>query len=46
MKAYTRFISLASAGLVALGALAGCNTVRGAGQDIQEGGEAIEEAAE
>ena len=26
-------------------ALAGCNTVRGAGQDIQKAGSAIEEAA-
>ena len=26
--------------------LAGCNTVKGAGQDIQKGGEKIENAAE
>lgn len=32
--------------LVALSALiAGCNTVRGLGQDIQAGGEAIQKAA-
>jgi predicted small secreted protein len=28
--------------LLALSALAGCNTVRGVGQDIQAGGEAIQ----
>jgi predicted small secreted protein len=28
--------------LFSLSLLAGCNTIRGAGQDIQEGGEAIE----
>ncbi len=26
--------------------LAGCNTMEGAGEDIQEGGEAIEDAAD
>lgn len=33
---------LAAAGVVA----AGCNTVKGAGKDIQKGGEAVEDAAE
>ncbi|MBL8697017.1 MAG: entericidin A/B family lipoprotein [Alphaproteobacteria bacterium] len=33
---------LAAVGLLALGA---CNTVEGAGKDIQKGGEKIEEAA-
>ena len=28
------------------GALTGCNTIEGAGQDIQRGGEAIEDAAD
>lgn len=28
--------------LLALSALAGCNTVRGVGQDIEKGGEAIQ----
>lgn len=45
MKTYRLFLCLA-AGVLALGSLAGCNTVRGAGQDIQEGGAAIEDAAE
>ncbi len=34
--------------LMAMGlaaALAGCNTLAGAGKDIQQGGEAVEEAA-
>jgi entericidin B len=31
--------------LVALGALAGCNTVAGAGKDIERGGEKIQEKA-
>ena len=46
MKSYASILALAAAGLLAVGALTGCNTVRGAGQDIQEGGEAIENAAE
>lgn len=33
--------------LLSLGAaLAGCNTIRGAGQDVEAAGEAIEEEAE
>ena len=32
--------------LGALVACLGCNTVKGAGKDIQEGGEAVENAAE
>jgi entericidin B len=31
--------------LFALGALASCNTVRGAGKDVQAGGAAVESAA-
>lgn len=46
MMAYSRIsfvLALAlSAGLV----FSGCNTFRGAGKDIQRGGEAIENAAE
>ncbi len=30
---------------VMAGGLAGCNTVRGAGEDLQQGGQAIENAA-
>lgn len=29
-----------------LGGIAGCNTLKGAGKDIQKGGEAIENAAD
>ncbi len=31
--------------LLALGVLAGCSTVKGLGEDIQKGGQAIEKAA-
>lgn len=31
--------------LMTAGALAGCNTVAGAGQDVQEGGRAVQDAA-
>lgn len=37
---------LGLAALLAAMALGGCNTMEGAGQDIQEGGEAIEDAAD
>ena len=40
MKAFATLLALS----LAL-ALAGCNTVRGAGQDIQKAGSAIEDAA-
>ena len=32
--------------LAIAGSLAGCNTIQGAGEDIERGGEAIGEAAE
>ncbi|KPQ20475.1 MAG: entericidin A/B family lipoprotein [Halomonas sp.] len=31
--------------LMSAGALAGCNTIGGAGQDVEEGGEAVQDAA-
>ena len=34
------------AGFVALVGLAGCNTVAGVGEDVQKGGEVIEDSAE
>lgn len=37
-------LTLASS-VLALAALAGCNTVQGFGQDVQQGGRAIERAA-
>jgi predicted small secreted protein len=40
-----RFTSLLFAGLLAFGA-AGCNTFEGLGQDIEQGGEAVTDAAE
>lgn len=33
------------ASFLALAALTGCNTVQGVGQDVQQGGKAIEKAA-
>jgi|TARA_B100000700_G_scaffold237891_1_gene264226 predicted small secreted protein len=42
----TRLIALTFLTLFSVSLLAGCNTMRGAGEDIQQGGQAIEEAAE
>jgi len=41
-----RTISLILVSLFTLSLLSGCNTIRGAGQDIEEGGEAVQEAAD
>lgn len=38
-------VALVVGALISIGAL-GCNTFRGAGKDIQRGGQAIENAAE
>ena len=40
-----RHITLITAALFALAMLSACNTVRGIGQDIRKGGEALEKAA-
>lgn len=40
-----RLTALLFAGLLAFGA-AGCNTFQGLGQDIEQGGEAVSDAAE
>ena len=46
MKQFTSYIvGLLIFSLVTV-SLAGCNTIEGAGEDIEAGGEAIEEAAE
>ena len=46
MKAFRRLVvALVVGSLMSAGAL-GCNTFRGAGKDIQRGGEAVEDAAE
>lgn len=39
-------IRIVSAVLLAMAALVGCNTMEGAGQDIQRGGEKLENAAD
>jgi entericidin B len=44
MKQRTLAVVLLS--LFTLSLLAGCNTMRGAGQDIEEGGEAIQRSAD
>ena len=41
----TRFYRLLAV-ILAAAALAGCNTMKGFGQDVQRGGRAIERAAE
>ncbi|HRK33944.1 MAG TPA: entericidin A/B family lipoprotein [Candidatus Hydrogenedentes bacterium] len=45
MKIYKAIALFALLATLSVSALA-CNTVKGAGKDIQEGGEAIEEAAD
>lgn len=40
-----RTIALGIAIMVTLLLVSGCNTIRGAGEDIQQGGEAIQRAA-
>ena len=45
MRRFSHFLAaIALATLMALTAM-GCNTVRGAGRDIEKGGEAIQDAA-
>ena len=46
MTLNSRFITLIAASLLSLFALSACNTVEGVGQDIEAGGDAIEDAAE
>ncbi|NIC07117.1 entericidin A/B family lipoprotein [Billgrantia bachuensis] len=41
-----RAIALSFALLMAAGALAGCNTMEGAGEDVERGGQAVQDAAE
>ena len=46
MKVFRRLVvTLVIGALIGIGAL-GCNMLRGAGKDIQKGGQAIENAAE
>ncbi|WGI25679.1 entericidin A/B family lipoprotein [Halomonas alkaliantarctica] len=40
-----RIIALSTVMLVTLLLVSGCNTVRGAGEDLKQGGEAIQRAA-
>lgn len=42
----TRIATILVVPLLLLSALAGCNTARGIGQDVQAGGQAVEETAE
>ncbi|MGR4070209.1 entericidin A/B family lipoprotein [Halomonas sp. LR3S48] len=39
-------IALSFALLMAAGTLAGCNTMQGAGEDVERGGQAVQDAAE
>lgn len=41
-----RILSLALVTLFTVSLLSGCNTMRGAGQDIEEGGEAVQRSAD
>lgn len=40
-----RALMMLVAALFTVSLLSGCNTVRGAGQDIEQGGEAVQDAA-
>ncbi|MDT8880608.1 entericidin A/B family lipoprotein [Halomonas saccharevitans] len=40
-----RTLALILVALFSVSLLGGCNTIRGAGQDIEEGGEAIQESS-
>lgn len=40
-----RTLALGLVALFTVSLLSGCNTIRGAGQDIEEGGEAIQESS-
>ncbi|WP_280553383.1 entericidin A/B family lipoprotein [Halomonas sp. 25-S5] len=40
-----RTLALVLVALFSLSLLGGCNTMRGAGQDIEEGGKAVQDAA-
>ena len=42
----SKFIAVIAASFFSLFALSGCNTVEGVGEDIEAGGDAIEDAAE
>jgi predicted small secreted protein len=41
-----RVLALMALSMFSLGMLAGCNTMAGAGEDVQKAGEAIEKKAE
>ncbi|MBS9403865.1 entericidin A/B family lipoprotein [Halomonas sp. TRM85114] len=41
-----RILSLTLVTLFTVSLLSGCNTMRGAGQDIEEGGEAVQRSAD
>ena len=45
MKWFKR-IALMLAMALAVASVSGCNTIRGIGQDVEEGGEAVQDAAE
>lgn len=40
-----KLLSISFILLMTAGALAGCNTIAGAGKDVQEGGQAVQDAA-
>ena len=45
MRTFVKFVVVLTVGaLIGIGAL-GCNTVKGAGKDIQKGGQGVENAA-
>ncbi len=45
MKAFARLTAALAVGALICAGMQGCNTVKGAGKDIQKGGQSIEKAA-
>lgn len=46
MRSFMRAVAYLVLCALAIGSLAGCNTIRGVGKDIQAGGRAIERAGQ
>lgn len=46
MKKLFKLVALVVLGCITFASVQGCNTIRGAGKDIEKGGQKIEKAAE
>ncbi len=45
-ESFKRIVALAACAAITMGALAACNTIEGAGQDVKSTGKAIEKTAD